>query len=413
MRTTASTKTILAAILKKDLKAYARNKVYVFMTVLSLFFFALFFYIIPDTVDETITLAVSPPLKTLVEEGKEALRRLGLPSGQLDQLDPGDLEGEEGLKLVGLETREQLQQVVEGRQELYRLPDGSLFLRDLEAGEKKPRDGKRIRLDIGISFPRNFIADTALNRKSTVTVYSRAVVPQEIRHAMQSFVRELAYQIAGKELPVEFPDEESIILGRDRMGDQPSLRDKMRPMLAFFMLMVETFAMAALISMEVLQRTVTALMVTPMRVWHFLAAKTIFGTGLAFSQGMLILALVGSFTPANWSLLMATIFIGAVLFTSVAMVIGAAGKDFFDQLMYSMLFIIPLMIPVFTVLFPGTAAAWVRFIPSYPIIHLIVGTTIYDAGWQESLAELAYALAWVAVLYGAGLYVLKRKVEAI
>ena len=413
MRTTASTKTILAAILHKDLKAYARNKVYVFLTVLSLFFFVLFFHIIPDTVDETITLAVSPPLKTLVEEGREALSQLGFPSQQLDQFNPGDLEGEEGLELVGMETREQLQQVVEGRLEVYRLPDGSLFLRDLEAGQKKPGGGKRIRLDIGIAFPKTFIVDTVLNPSSTVTVYSRATVPQEIRHAMQSFVRELAYQIAGKGLPVEFPEEESIILGRDRMGDQPSLRDKMRPMLAFFVLMVETFAMASLISMEVLQRTVTALVVTPMRVWHFLAAKTIFGTGLAFSQGLLILALVGAFTPANWSLLLTTIFIGAILFTSVAMVIGAAGKDFFDQLMYSLLFIVPLMIPVFTVLFPGTAAAWVRFLPSYPIIHLIVGATIYDAGWQESLAELAYALAWVVVLFGTGLYVLKRKVEAL
>ena len=61
--------------------------------------------------------------------------------------------------------------------------------------------------------------------------------------------------------------------------------------------------MASLISTELLQRTVTALLVTPMKTWHFLAAKTIFGTGMALTQGLIILALVGAFTQTNWPLL--------------------------------------------------------------------------------------------------------------
>ncbi len=132
--------------------------------------------------------------------------------------------------------------------------------------------------------------------------------------------------------------------------------------------MIETYAMASLISTELLQRTMTALLVTPpMKIWHFLAAKTIFGTGLALLQGLIILALVGAFTPANWPLLFTIMLIGSLLFTGVAMLIGAAGKDFLDQLMYALLFSVPLMIPTFAVLFPGSEAAWVRVIPpSYP-----------------------------------------------
>ncbi len=413
MNQSVSDGSILGAILKKEMRLYGRNKVYLFLTVLTLVGFSIVFWIVPDTVEETIVIAVSPPVEMMIGEGIAALRQFGIPEEQLKELEQADFSGEEGLELVALQSEAQLRRVVEGTLEVYRAADGDLILRDLEAGEKKPADAKLINLNIGIAFPENFIMDAAGGKKTTVTVYTDAAVPEEIQGAMQSFVREIAYQISGRGLPVELPDEEMIILGPDRAGEQTSLRDKLRPMFAFFILMVETFAMASLISIEVLQRTVTALLVTPMRVWHFLTAKTIFGTFLALTQGLLILALVGAFTPTNWSLLITTMLIGSILFTGVAMLIGAAGKDFMGQLMYAMLFTIPLMIPTFSVLFPGTAAAWVRAIPSYPVIDLLVSVTIYDAGWAESLGSLAHALLWVAVLFGAGLFVLKRKVETL
>jgi ABC-2 type transport system permease protein len=405
---------ILGAIMKKDLRLYGRNKIYIFLTVLGLACFGALFWIIPDTVDETINLAVSPSMQTIIDEGKEAFRELGVPEEKLRELDQADFSQEEGLELVELESAALLKDAVEGTLEVYRAKEGGgLILRDKAAGEKKPKDAQRVRLDIGIAFPDSFIADVAGGKKTTVTVYAGADVPDEIRNAMQSFVREIAYQVAGRELPVELPAEETIILGPDRTGEQASMRDKLRPMLAFFVLVIETYAMASLISTELLQRTVTALLVTPMKTWHFLAAKTIFGTGMALTQGLIILALVGAFTPTNWPLLFTIMLIGSLLFTGVAMLIGAAGKDFLDQLMYALLFSVPLMIPTFAVLFPGTAAAWVRVIPSYPVVDLLAGVTIYNAGWSESLPALAHALLWGVLLYGVSLFVLKRKVELL
>lgn len=405
---------ILGAIMKKDLRLYGRNKLYLFLTVLSLALFVLVFWIMPDTIDESIPLAVSPPLKSVIAEGKEALLALGVPEEKLKVLDQWDLEEEEeGITLVELESEAQLRRVVAGELEVYRAADGSLILRDPEAGGKKPPHATRVNPGIGIAFPDNFVVNAATGRKTTVTVFADTAVPDEIRGAMESFVREIAYQVAGRDLPVEFPEEDEIILGRDRAGEQASMRDRLRPSLAFMILFVETFAMASLISIEVMQRTVTALVVTPVRIRHFLAAKTVFGTAMALGQGLLILALVGAFTPGNWSLLLATMLIGSILFTAVAMLAGSAGKDFFGQLMYTMLFTIPLIIPTFAVLFPGTAALWVRALPSYPIIDLLVGATIYGTGWAESLGALGYALLWVVLLYGAGLFVLKRKVESL
>ncbi|HOJ83858.1 MAG TPA: ABC transporter permease [Bacillota bacterium] len=404
---------IIGAIMLKDLRLYGRNKIYVVLTVLTLACFGALFWLIPGTVEETITLAISPPLQTIINEGKEALRELGASAEMLQELEQTEF-AEEGLELVGLESAAQLRRAVEGTLEVYRPKGGGdLILRDKAAGEKKPKDAQRVQLDIGIAFPDSFIAGVAGREKTTVTVYANADVPEEIRQAMQSFVREIAYQLAGRELPVELPAEETIILGPDRSGAQASMRDKMRPLLAFFALVLETYAMASLISTELLQRTVTALLVTPMKMWHFLAAKTLFGTGLALLQGLTILVLVGAFTPANWLLLLTIMLLGSLLFTGVAMLIGAAGKDFLDQLIYALLFSVPLMIPAFAVLFPGTAAAWVRVIPSYPIAELLANTTIYGSSWRDSLGLLGYALLWGAVLYAMSLLVLKRKVESL
>ena len=415
MSRTVSRGEILGALLKKELIAYSRDKLYLFLTLLTLVFVVGIFWVVPDSVEESITLGVAPPIQTLLDEGIETLRALGATEDQLAEFRDADLaEGEEGFALVEFESAEDLAAVIEGTLQAWRTDEGALVLRDREAGEDRPGDAERVRVDIGIGFPASFIGDVATGAEGvTVTVYSDADVPEEIQGAMTSFVREMAYQFAGRQLPVEMPDDETIVLGTDRMGDQVSMREKLIPMLAFMMLLIETFAMASLISVEVLQRTVTAVLVTPARVVDFLTAKSIFGTGLALSQGLIVLALVGAFTAQNWWLLLITMLLGAMMFTGVAMIVGAAGKDFMGQLFYAMLFTVPLLIPAFSVLFPGSAATWVQVLPTFPLLEALVNITIYEAVWADVWRSFALGAAWLVVLFGAGLVILKRKVESL
>ncbi len=406
---------IIAALLKKELIAYSRDKLYLFLTVLTLVFVVAAFWLMPDRVDESITLGISPPLQTIIEEGTEVFTAMGMAPEQIEELQRAGLSaGDEGLDLVELEREEDLSAVIEGKLEVWRTDDGRLILRDREAGQEKPTGARRVTVGVGIALPRGFISRVASGQQDTVvTVYSDATVPPQIRGAMRSFVREAAYQLAGRELPVALPEEDTIILGVDRAGRQVSVRQKLVPMLAFMILLIETFAMASLISVEVLQRTVTAIMVTPARVFDFLASKSIFGTALALFQGLIVLGLVGAFTATNWSLLVAAVFIGAMMFTGVSMVVGSAGKDFLGQIFLAMLFTVPLIIPAFSVLFPGSAAAWVKALPTYPVLHALVEATIYEATWATLWPWLLGGLGWVAVLFGAGLFVLKRKVESL
>ncbi len=404
---------IVRTLIRKDWTRYGRNKLYLFLTALSLVLFVVVFWVIPDTVDETINLGISPSWETMLQEGHEFLREQDIPPEVWEGMDQDAILEEEGLRLIALDSHETLRRVVAGSVEVYLDEGGTVLLRDVAAGQERPAGTERVHVDVGLAFPSTFIADVVTQTPATVTVMADARVPVELRRAMESIVREFAYLLAGVDLPVTLPAEETIILGEDRVGQQVSMRDRLRPLMALMILVVETYALASLISIEILQRTVTALIVTPMRIWHFLLAKTLFGTALAFGQGVLILLLVGGITPANWSLVLVTMLMAALLFTGMAMLSGAAGKDFMDQLMYSMLLVIPMMIPAFSVLFPGSAATWVQAIPSYPVIDLLVGATIYHATWSESLGALLYALVWVAALYGLGLFVLKRRVETL
>jgi ABC-2 type transport system permease protein len=388
---------IISSIVKKDFLEFSRDTLYLFLSGLGMFFFILMFWVVPKTVNESLTLGVH-------QTGMDAI---------FDQYQE-DAASSEGLKLISFDSEDELKKVVAGDLEYWEAEDGSAhYLRDKATDDPKPKDAKKVTVVIGIGFPDRFLEKTAAKEKTTVTVYSDAGVPSEIQGAMKSFVREIAYSIAGNELPVTEPDQENVVLGEDRAGDQVSVREKMRPMLALFVLMIEVLSMASLVSSEVLNRTVTSILVTPARAGDFLAAKTIYGTILAMSQAVIVLLAIGAFTAQNWLLLLTTMLIGSLMFTGVAMVVGSAGKDFIGSLFYSMLFLIPLLIPGLAVLFPGTATTWIQLLPTYGITQVLVGVTTYELGIADVWQQLLGALAWVVVIYLAGLFTLKRKVESL
>ncbi len=390
---------IVSAIVKKDFVEFSRDKLYIFLSLLGMIFFVLIFWFVPDTVDETITLGMTHG---------------GDLGALVAQFEAGAEGSAEGLALEVFDSPEQMQGVIDGSLELWRADEGDArVIRDKEAGDDKPKDSHRVGVQIGIAFPEGFLIDTATGTRTTVKVYADAAVPPEIQTAMKSFVREIAYGITDNVLPVTEPAQENIILGEDRAGDQVSIREKMRPMISIMILMVEVFSLASLISGEVLNRTVVAVLATPAKIGDFLAAKTIYGTVLALAQAFIVLLAIGAFTAENWFALLVILVIASVMFTGIAMAVGAAGKDFMGTLFYAMAFVLPLMIPAFALLLPGTASAWVRVLPTYGLIQMLNGVTAYGRGIDEYLPQLGISVAWLVAIYVAGLFTLKRKVESL
>jgi ABC-2 type transport system permease protein len=362
-RAPVSHATIIGTIIRKDFQAFLRDKFYFYMSIVGLVAYVAIFWVLPDAVDEDITIgATGAGIESLLEQVA------GAETG--------------GLTIVAFDSREGLMTAVEeGDQDVA----------------------------LGLAFPEDFFTAIAAGETTTVSVLATADLPDELRTAMDSFIKEAAFATSGSPLPIEYQEE---ILGVDRLGDQVSLREKFRPLLAFLVLLIEMMSLAGLIASEMQQRTVTAVITTPATLADFLTAKIIFGALLAFVQVVILLIAIQSLGAAP--LLMLTILLlGALMVTGFALIAGAFGKDFISVLFWSMLFMIPMMIPAFGLLFPGTASVWIQAIPSYGLVEAITDTSSYGGGWAEALPNLGLVMAWTVVAFIAGLGILRRKVQSL
>jgi len=349
---------IIRTIVAKDLKEFTRDRFYMVITVVGLAFYVLVFWILPDTVDETIELGVVD----------------NAAAGFFEQM------ADQGMAITFFPSDEALRTAIE---------EGSDDV------------------DVGLSLPDDFVDRVTGGGSATVTVYVTGEVPPEVRSTVSAMVRELGYLAAGEQPLVSQPSETEVILGIDRAGDQISLRERMRPLFVFFVLLIEMMALGTLVATEIQSRTVTAVLATPARVSDFLTAKAIAGTFLAFFQALVLVAAIQSFGN-HPALMVLALLLGAVMVTSFGLMAGSVGRDFITVVFWSMLFLIPLLIPAIAVMFPGSAAAWSKVIPSYPLVDIIVGTTAFDRGFGDLAGSLLALAGWCVVVFVAGWMILRR-----
>jgi ABC-2 type transport system permease protein len=356
---------IVGAIVAKDLREFSRDRFWMVLTPIALVAYIGLFWLLPATAEEKIPVGV-------YQRGLDAVIA-GLAADE-----------QSGLEIVEFESPAALEEAV-------------------ATGD---------RVVIGIAFPADLLAAVAAGRQTTVTLFVDTAVPNELRTAIRALVREIAFEVAGVGLPVTQPSEELVVLGEDRIGRQVSPQEEMRPLLVFFVLLVESLALAGLVAVEVQARTARAITVTPATVAHLLAAKGVTGTVLAFGQAVILLVAIASF--GNEPLLLLTgVLVGSVMVSGVGMIAGSAGRDFMTTLFTSVILMVPLAIPAIAALFPGTASAWVQVLPTYGVVQTIVGVTVYGFDWAEAAGYLALAAGWCVALFGAGWLMLRRRVEAL
>lgn len=352
---------IIAAIVAKDLRELSRDRFYMIISVLGIVFYVAIFWVLPNSVDETISLGVHSP--------------------------DGALQGfAQGFEFESFPSAADLEAAVAGEGD--------------------------VTVAAGISFPAGFAGAVAAGEQATVTVYVPGDLPDEIRTAVSAFVKEIAYGIAGDPPPVAVLDPTEIVLGVDRSGDQVTLQERFRPLFVFFILLVEILALGSLVAAEIQQRTVTAVLATPARVSDFLAAKGIFGTMLAFGQALVLLALLGSLGTSP-DLLVVILLLGAILATGVGLIAGSLGKDFISIAFIGVAFMIPLMVPAIAALFPGSASTWVTLLPTYGLVQALVGVTSYGDRWAETMPDLVALASWCVVLFTAGWLIVRRRVATL
>ncbi|MCD4670007.1 MAG: ABC transporter permease [Actinomycetia bacterium] len=377
MRSVSSRLTITAVIVLKDLREFSRDRLWMILTPISLIFMIVLFIILPDTVNETITLGVYP---SNIAESFSIL--IDSEAGEF-----------QGLEIIGFPDEDQLADAV---------------LRG--SGD----------ISMGIALPADFTESILSGAGGSVSVYVSESVPQEMRSALTSGVREIAYAVqavySGRNpistLPVTLPHLQASILNEDMAGRQVPLRDRIRPILIIMILLIEALALAGLVSVEIEHRTATALLVTPARTGDFLMAKCVTGTILAVSQAYLFLLATGGFV-FDWLILTVLILLGAAMASAIGMLSGTSGRDFMGTLFFGMIFIIPLTIPALSIMFPGRPSIIIRLLPSYGLVCAISGVLAEGRGWDFAAPHIMTTILWDIILLGSAFFLLRRRVESL
>jgi len=330
---------VVGALVAKDLSLFFRNKFFGLITALGIVAYIVIYFVMPSSVNETLQLGL------YAEVVPPAFEQLA----------------EEGIVFEEVESEDALVEAV--------------------------TDGQYA---VGVALPPDILELFAAGERPQITVYSTADTPEEVTDAVEVVIRELAYLQVGEPLAVDISAE---VLGPDMLGQQIPLRDRMRPLLAVFLVLFEMIGLAGLITDEVQQGTGRALLVTPATVPDLFAAKGLLGVGLAFGQAALFMAVIGGLNSQPLIILTA-LFLGAVLVTGFAFLIASLSRDMMSSLGWGMLILIVFIIPAFGILFPGTVSGWAKAIPSYYLADTVHQASAVGAGWGDVWLNL---LVWLGI----------------
>lgn len=347
---------IIGTLIAKDFSLFFRKKFFTAMTIFGFIIYLVLYFIMPSSVNESFKIGLYAPV----------------PLPVFAQLP------EEGVEIDMVESEEALKEAV--------------------------IDGKYV---AGVALPADIMEKFNAGEKPTISLYFTADVPDEAKDSVKLMIQELAYMQTGQPLSIELTGE---ILGPDTIGQPVPPRDRLRPLLAVFILMVEMLGLANLITEEVEGRTIQALLVTPMSVPGLFIAKGITGTGLAFGQSLLFMALVGGMSGQPL-LILVTLLLGAVMVTGAAFLISSASKDFMSVLGWSIPALIILIVPTFSILFPGAVTGWVKVIPSYYLVDTVHRAANFGSGWGDLGLNLLILLGFCLVITWLGIAVLRRKLR--
>ena len=208
----------------------------------------------------------------------------------------------------------------------------------------------------------------------------------------------VALQISNTPLLVTIAHDDSVLLGPKRR--RASLKQHLQPMVVLLVLMMEMLAVAILISRDIRARVVHAVVVTPTGMAAFVAAKTLFGTALAFVQALIVAALAQALFAAPLAVTLFSL-LGAWMFTALAFLIATRARELMDVVFYLLVVLFVAMLPAVLALLPGNSPWWVQAIPTWPLISGMMDAVVQ----QTPTSRLAPRLLATAA-YGAGLYVL-------
>jgi len=348
---------IIKTLIAKDFKLFFRNKFFGVMTIFGIILYLVFYFIMPNAVDETI------------EIGFYASHAFNMFNENIEK---------EGLIIRQVKSEDELKQAVTDKE-----------------------------LHIGISIPEDIQKSLISGKKPQIFVYYSSDLSDEIKEMYTILIGEMINEMSGFKIDI---DQVEIVLGPDMGGKQIPYRDRMLPLLAVMLLVTETLGLANLITSELEDGTIQALLTTPMKVTDLFAGKGITGVFLAFSPAVLLMIITGSLTQ-NILLIITSLLLGSIMVTGLAFFIASISKDMMSVMAWGTLLMIVLFIPAFTVIFPGPVSGWIKVIPSFFLVDALHRAVNFDIGWSGNLNNIMFLIGFNIIFVFLGIITLKRKVR--
>ncbi len=346
---------MISTLILKDLKLYFSNQFFTVITALGLVGYIVIYFLMPAVVDEEL--------------------ELGLYMAHMPNSLQGFLE-EDDVNYIQTESDAALQEVViEG---------------DIPAG---------------YSFPDDTLERISSGEKVPVQLYFSQDLPDDFKPIYEVILNEFAFVLSGQEIEI---DTTEIVLGSDMAGEQIPPRRRMLPLLTVFILGMETLGLASLISSEIETGTMTALLVTPLRVDGLFVAKGLFGTLFAFVQTVLLLGITGGLNQQPM-LMVSALLLGSAMITGIAFLMASVGRDLLSVMGWGILAILLLALPTFSFLIPGMANNWIKIIPTYYLADITYRVINFDATWSDVNGYLLILLGFTIAFMALGVLVLRRK----
>jgi ABC-2 type transport system permease protein len=348
----------ITTLLKKDLVLFTRDRFYFLITILGIVMYIIMYFVMPKTLEETLKLGFYAPGISELENIDETLAL------------------EEGIDLKVFESVDELREAI-----------------------------KKNEYSSGIVLPENFMGMLANGEKPSVTLYFSTSAPEELKIAVTTMVNEMASMAANQEVLLEMQTE---VLGQDMAGNQIPWRNRLIPALLIFILGTEVMSLASLIATELEQRTIRALLVTPLKLNQLLTEKALLGITMAFIQVALFSIIVGAFTHQPLIMIM-VLLAGCILVTGLGFLVASLARDLMGVTAWGMIVMIIFVIPAIGGIIPGLLSDWAKIIPSYHLTNAISQLVNYRAGFEAVSTNILIMLGWSVVFGIIGVLTLRRR----
>jgi ABC-2 type transport system permease protein len=263
---------------------------------------------------------------------------------------------------------------------------------------------------VGIVLPDD-VMDTLTNGETTITAYYPPGIPADLNAAFNDLLtlvfNEISY--AADEDPINITRHETT-LGYDLAGESLPPRNRLLPMFAVLLFMMETLALANLITEEIERGTLRALLMTPLSLNTFFAGKSVTGIVIGLVQATLLMLVTGKL-GVNPLLVLTVLLLGALLVTGVGFLIASVARDMMSVISWGTLAIIILGIPSVSIMFPGTISNWIELIPSFYLVDGLHRIVNFGAGWSDVSRHLLILVVSGSIMLVLGTTVLRSKLR--